>query len=73
MPLVIGACVTLWVVTLLMSGSGIGVGGMMSALSPSTDVLFLFGASGAIPVFRLRPLVDGAERRVAARRAAAHR
>src|SRR6185503_11433292 len=49
--IVVGTCVTLWVITLLMSGSAIRVGNIMSALSPSTQVLFLFGASGAIPVF----------------------
>jgi len=48
---VIGACVTLYAVTLLMSGSGIRTDGIMSMLAPSTPVLFLFGASGAIPVF----------------------
>ena len=51
-PLVIGACVTLYVATLLMSGNAIGMTGIMSMLSPSTPVLFMFGASGAIPVFR---------------------
>ena len=50
--LVIGGCVTLYVITLLMSGNAIGMGGIMSMLSPSTPVLFLFGASGAVPVFR---------------------
>ena len=50
--LVVGACVTLWVITLLMSGGGIRVDNIMSALAPSTPVLFLFGASGAIPVFQ---------------------
>ena len=50
--LVVGACVTLWVITLLMSGGGIRVDNLMSALAPSTPVLFLFGASGAIPVFQ---------------------
>jgi rhomboid protease GluP len=50
---VVGACVTLWVVTLLMSGGAIGTGGILSALSPSTAVLLLFGASGAYPVFGL--------------------
>ena len=48
---VIGACVTLYAITLLMSGSGIRMDGIMSMLAPSTPVLFLFGASGAIPVF----------------------
>ncbi|HEY2151539.1 MAG TPA: rhomboid family intramembrane serine protease [Vicinamibacterales bacterium] len=51
--LVIGACVTLWVATLLTSGSAIGTGGILSALSPSTAVLIMFGASGAYPVFGL--------------------
>ena len=50
-PIVIGACVTLYVITLLMSGSAIRMDGLMSMLAPSTPVLFLFGASGAIPVF----------------------
>jgi rhomboid protease GluP len=52
-PMVVGACVTLWVVTLAMSGGGIGGGGLLSALSPSTAVLLMFGASGAYPVFGL--------------------
>ena len=51
-PLVIGACVTLYAASLLMSGNAIGMNGIMSMLSPSTPVLFMFGASGAIPVFR---------------------
>ena len=50
---VVGACVTLWVVTLLMSGGAIGTNGILSALSPSTAVLLMFGASGAYPVFGL--------------------
>ena len=49
--LVIGACVTLYVITLLMSGSAIRMDGIMSMLAPSQEVLFLFGASGAFPVF----------------------
>jgi rhomboid protease GluP len=49
---VIGACVTLYAITLLMSGSAIfQVSSIMSLLAPSTSALFLFGASGAIPVF----------------------
>jgi rhomboid protease GluP len=52
-PIVVGACVTLWVVTLLMSGGAIGTGGILSALSPSTAVLIMFGASGAYPIFGL--------------------
>ena len=49
--LVVGACVTLWVITLLLSGANVGSGNIMSALSPSGPVLLLFGASGAVPVF----------------------
>jgi rhomboid protease GluP len=49
---VMGVCVTVWVVMLLLSGGGIGgAGNIFSALSPSRQVLFLFGESGAIPVF----------------------
>ena len=51
--LVVGACVTIWLITLLASGGTIGGGGLLSALSPSTIVLLWFGASGAIPVFAL--------------------
>jgi rhomboid protease GluP len=51
--LVVGVCVTVWVITLLMSGSAIGGGGLLSMLSPSTGVLLLFGASGGFPVFTL--------------------
>jgi rhomboid protease GluP len=49
--LVIGACVTIWVIMLLASGSSIGGQSLLSALSPSPRVMFLFGESGAIPVF----------------------
>jgi len=54
---VAGACVTLWLVTLLVttlaSNGSIGGGGnFLSALSPDNSVLFVFGASGAYPVFR---------------------
>jgi rhomboid protease GluP len=50
--IVIGACATMYVITLLMSGSAaLQSSSIMSMLGPSTPVLFLFGASGAIPVF----------------------
>ena len=50
--LVIGACVTIWVLMLLLSGGDIrGGGSFTSALTPSAVILFLFGESGAIPVF----------------------
>jgi rhomboid protease GluP len=51
--LVVGVCVALWLVTLLMSNGALGGGGsILSALSPSGEALFVFGASGALPVFR---------------------
>ena len=52
-PLVIGACVTLWVLMLLMSGPDSFSGGFMNAMAPSTQVSIVFGASGAYPVFGL--------------------
>jgi rhomboid protease GluP len=52
--LVVGVCVTLWVITLLMSGSSVGGGGsFLSVLSPNSAVLIVFGASGAGPVFAM--------------------
>jgi rhomboid protease GluP len=52
-PIVIGGSTAMYVLTLLMSGSDLQVvGGGFSFLSPSNTVLFVFGASGAIPVFR---------------------
>jgi membrane associated rhomboid family serine protease len=44
-PLVMGATITLYVLSLLLSRSGIQM-----MLAPSTQILFLLGASGAIPV-----------------------
>jgi rhomboid protease GluP len=49
--IVIGACSVLYALTLLASRGQIGMGGLFSLLSPSTQALFLFGSSGAIPVF----------------------
>jgi rhomboid protease GluP len=46
-----GACGVLYVVTLLMSGGRIRTGGLFSMLSPDMMSLYLFGASGAVPVF----------------------
>jgi rhomboid protease GluP len=46
-PLVMGGTITLYVLSLLLSGTGI-----QGLLSPSTEVLFLLGASGAVPVFQ---------------------
>ena len=50
-PFVIGTCVVLYGLTLLASRGNIGMGGIFSLFSPSRQSLFLFGASGAIPVF----------------------
>jgi rhomboid protease GluP len=53
-PVVIGASTTLYVLTLLMSGSQLQIaGGGFSFLSPSFEALMLFGMSGAYPVFQL--------------------
>jgi rhomboid protease GluP len=47
-PLVMGATIMLFAVSLLLSG-----GGLQALLSPSSRVLILLGASGAVPVFDL--------------------
>jgi rhomboid protease GluP len=52
-PFVIGACIVLYGLTLLFSRGMIGMGGPMSFMAPSSAALFLFGASGALPVFGL--------------------
>jgi rhomboid protease GluP len=48
---VTGACSVLFALTLLASRGQIGMSGFFSLLSPSPLALFLFGESGAIPVF----------------------
>ncbi len=50
-PFVIGMCATLYVLTLIASQGAISQSGMLSFLGPNTRALFLFGASGAVPVF----------------------
>lgn len=51
-PLVIGASWTLYVLTLLFSGSRLTiVGGGLNILAPSIDALERFGSSGAFPFF----------------------
>lgn len=49
--LLLVGCVGLYLATLAIDPSGIRMGGTLSFLSPSIRGLFLFGASGAIPVF----------------------
>jgi rhomboid protease GluP len=51
-PFVIGVCTILYVFTLIGSGGNIVGGGAFSILSPSSQALLWFGASGAYPVFR---------------------
>ncbi len=49
--LVMGACGALYLATLAANPAGIQASGLLSFLSPSELSLFLFGASGAAPVF----------------------
>jgi len=48
---VLGACISLYMLMLIADPSGIGTGGLFNFLAPSDRTLFLFGESGAIPVF----------------------
>ena len=48
---VIAGCSGLFLITLLLSGSGALGGGLFSLLSPGQKTLLQFGASGAVPVF----------------------
>lgn len=50
-PVVLWGCSLLYAATLLASRGNIGMQGLFSMVSPSLPALFLFGASGAIPVF----------------------
>jgi rhomboid protease GluP len=50
--LIMVATIGLYLATLAGSGSDIGMGGLGNLLAPSPEMLFRFGASGAIPVFR---------------------
>ncbi len=45
------ACVLLYAAALLLDPAGIGRGGLLTLLSPSTKAVFLLGASGAIPLY----------------------
>ncbi|MEQ1574080.1 MAG: rhomboid family intramembrane serine protease [Vicinamibacterales bacterium] len=51
MPFAIGTCVVVYVLTLVASQGNIGMGGLFGFFSPSQRALFLFGASGSVPVF----------------------
>ena len=50
-PFVIGTCIVLYALAMLASRGRFGMSGLFNLLSPSTQALFLFGASGAVPVF----------------------
>lgn len=50
-PFVIGTCAILYALTLVFSGGEIGMRGIFGFLAPSNRALFLFGASGGLPVF----------------------
>jgi rhomboid protease GluP len=50
-PFVIGTCIVLYALALVASQGNIGMGGLFGMMSPSRQALFLFGASGSIPVF----------------------
>lgn len=50
-PFVIGTCAALYVLTLIASQGNIGMRGLFSLFSPSSQALSLFGESGAVPVF----------------------
>jgi rhomboid protease GluP len=49
--IVLVTCVVLFTATLLVDPGAIGAGGVMSLLSPSQFAKFLFGASGAAPIY----------------------
>ena len=74
--LVVYGCSALYALTLLADRgarrhSHVG-GNPLNFLSAHAVRHVAFGASGAVPVFELRHVVDGAERRLAARQRAAH-
>jgi rhomboid protease GluP len=50
-PLVMWGCGALFLATLVSNPEGIRMDGILGMLSPSGASLFLFGASGAVPVF----------------------
>jgi rhomboid protease GluP len=51
-PVVVWGCGAVYLATLAADSSGIGFSGLLSLLSPSGKSVFLFGASGALPVVR---------------------
>src|SRR6185436_2537049 len=49
-PFVMGACIVIFVVSLLIDTKGVRIGGLTSFLSPSDESLALLGWSGPFPV-----------------------
>src|SRR2546422_2719663 len=50
-PFIIGTCGIIYILTVIASRGALSQGGLLSFLGPNTRALFLFGASGALPVF----------------------
>jgi rhomboid protease GluP len=50
-PFVIGTCAFIYLLALVFSQGRIGTGGLFTLFSPSPEAMFLFGASGGVPVF----------------------
>ena len=50
-PFVMGTCAVLYVLTMIFSRGSMDGRGMFTLFSPSTQALFIFGASGSLPVF----------------------
>src|SRR2546423_13625213 len=50
-PFIIGTCGIVYILTVIASRGALSQGGLLSFLGPNTRALFLFGASGALPVF----------------------
>ena len=70
--LVMWACGALYLASLAADTEGVRTQGMLSFFSPSTQSLFVFGASGAVPVFGYGRWWTVLSAGVAARRGAAH-
>ncbi|HEX4999322.1 MAG TPA: rhomboid family intramembrane serine protease [Terriglobia bacterium] len=50
-PFIITVCIFLYGATLLFDRAGIQTSGILNMLSPAKESLFVFGASGAVPIF----------------------
>ena len=71
--LVIWGCSAMYVISLLLSRSAMSMGGgLFGFLAPDLVVLYLLGASGGRPGVRVRMVVDGVQRKLAARQPSSH-